>query len=76
MQLGFVLFKYSKLYIYWTDATLKDFYGVKMRMLYTDTDLLIMQLFLNDLYKELLDVLQLRRLFDLSEIPANHPSCL
>ena len=45
-------------------------------MLYTDTYLLIMQLLTNDLYKEILDVPQLRRMFDFSEIPANHPSCL
>ena len=62
--------------MYRTYATLKDWYGQKMRMLYTDTDSLIMQFFTNDLYKELLDVPQLRRLFDFSEIPANHPSCL
>ena len=35
-----------------------------------------MQFYTNDLYKELLDVPPLRRLFDFSKIPANHPSCL
>ena len=44
-------------------------------MLATYTDSLIMKLFTNDLYKELLDVPQLQRLFDYSVIPANHPSC-
>ena len=75
-QLGFTVLDYSKLHMYRTYATLKDWYGPKMRMVYTDTDLLIMQFFTNDLYKELLDVPQLRGLFDFSEIPTNHPSCL
>ena len=75
-QLGFAVLEYSKLHMYRTYATLKDWYGPRMRMLYTDTDSLIMQFFTNDFYKEILDVPQLRRLFDFSEIPANHPSCL
>ena len=75
-KLGFSVLEYSKLHMYRTYATLKDWYGPKMRMLYTDTDSLIMQFFTNDFYKELLDVPQLRSLFDFSEIPANHPSCL
>ena len=45
-------------------------------MLYTDTDSLILQFFTHELYKELLDVFQLRGLFDFSEILANHPSHL
>ena len=75
-QLGFAVLEYSKLYMYRTYATLKDWYGPRMRMLYTNTDSLIMQFFTNDLYKEILDVSQLQSLFDFIEIPANHPSCL
>ena len=47
-QLGFAVFEYSKLYMYPTYVTLKDWYGFKIRMLYTDTDLLIMQFFTNE----------------------------
>ena len=47
-----------------------------MHMLFTDTDLLILQFFTHDLYKELLDVPQVRGLFDFSEIPADHFSHL
>ena len=75
-QLGFADLEYSKLHMYRTYATLKDWYGPKMRMLYTDTDSLIMQFVTNDLYKEVLDVPQLRGLFDFSKISENHPSCL
>ena len=50
-QLGFAVLEYSKLHMYRTYATLKDWYGPKMRMLYTDTESLIMQFFTNDLYK-------------------------
>ena len=74
VQLGFAVLEYSKLHMYRTYAMLKDNLGQRMRMLYTDTDSLILQFFTPDLYGELLDVPQLRNLFDLSEIPANHPS--
>ena len=47
-----------------------------MHMLYTDTDSLILQFITHDLYKELLNVPQLRGLFDFSEILANHSSHL
>ena len=62
--------------MYRTYATLKDNFGRRMHMLYTDTDSLIFQFFTHDLYNELLDVPQLRGLFDFSEIPAKHPSNL
>ena len=75
-QLGFAVLEHSKLHMYRTYATLKDWFGPRMRMLYTDTDSLILQFFTGDLYRELLDVPQVRRLFDFSEIPANHPSHL
>ena len=75
-QLGLAVLEYSKLHMYRTYATLKDWYGPRMHMLYTDTDSLILQFFTEDLYRELLDVPQLRGLFDFSEIPANHSSYL
>ena len=75
-QLGFAVLEHSKLHMYRTYATLKDWFGPRMRMLYTDTDSLILQFFTGDLYRELLDPPQIRRLFDFSEIPANHPSHL
>ena len=73
-QLGFAVLEYSKLHMYRMYATLKDWFGPRMHMLYTDTDSLILQFFTEDLYRELLDVPQLPGLFDFSEIPANHSS--
>ena len=70
------MLEYSKLHMYRTYETLKDWFGLRMRMLYTDTDSLILQFFTEDLYRELLNVPQLRGIFDFSEIPANHPSHL
>ena len=75
-QLGFAVLEYSKLHMYRTNATLKVRYRPKLWMLNTATDSLIIQFFTNDLYKVLLDVPQLRSLFDFSEIRANHPNCL
>ena len=75
-QLGFPVLKYSMLHMYRTYATLKDWFGLRMHMLYTDTDSLILQFFTEDLYRELLDLPQLQGLFNFSEIPANHPSYL
>ena len=75
-QLGFAVLEYSKLHMYRTYATLKDNFGKRMRMLYTDTDSLILQLFTPDLYGKLLDVPQLRNLFYFSDISATHPSHL
>ena len=75
-QLGFAVLEYSKLHMYRTNATLKDWYGSRIRMLYTDTDSLIMQLFTNDQYMDIQNVPQLRDLFNFSEIQANHPTFL
>ena len=55
-------------------ATLKDWYGPAIRLLYTETDSLIIHVKSEDLYKDILDVPVLRQLMDLSELPANHPS--
>ena len=60
------MLEYSKLHMYRTYATLKDWFGPRMHMLYTDTDSLILQFFTEDLYRELLDVPQLRGIFDFS----------
>ena len=70
------MLEYSKLHMYRTYAKLKDWFGPRMHMLYTDTDSLILQFFTEDLYRELLDVPQLRGIFDFSEIPVNHSSNL
>jgi hypothetical protein len=75
-QLGFAVLEHSKLHMYRTYATLKDWFGQRMRLLYTDTDSLILQFFTPNLYGELLDAPQVRCLFDFSEIPTNHPSGL
>ena len=75
-QLGFTVHEYSKLHMYRTYATLTDNFGQQMRMLYTNTDSLILQFFIPDLYGELLKVPQFRNLFDFSKIPANYPSHL
>ena len=75
-QIGFAILEYSKLHMYRTYAKLKDHFKAEMRMLYTDTDSLILQFFRHDLYKDLLEVPELRVLFDFSPIPANCPSGL
>ena len=73
-QMGFSILEWSKLHMYRAYATLKDWYGPAIRLLYTDTDSLIIHVKCNDLYKEILDVPVLREQMDLSELPANHPS--
>ena len=73
-QMGFSILEWSKLHMYRAYATLKDWYGPAIRLLYTDTDSLIIHVKCNDLYKEILDVPVFRELMDLSELPANHPS--
>ena len=75
-QIGFAILEWSKLHIYRTYATLKDHFNKKMRMLYTDTDSMVFQVFTHDLYQDLLNDKTLREIFDFSEIPAGHPSQL
>ena len=72
--MGFSILEWSKLHMYRTYAMLKDWYGPAIRLLYTDTDSLIIHVKCNDQNKEILDVPVLRELMDLSELPANHPS--
>ena len=79
MQIGFVILEWSKLHMYRTYAQLKDRFGARMRLLYTDTDSFIMQLFGdaqfdNDVYKEIKETPDLRGIFDLSNVPVAHPS--
>ena len=73
-QIGFYILEWSKLYMYRAYAALKDWYGPAIRLLYTDTDSLIIHVKSHDLYKDILDVPVLRELKDLSELPVNHPS--
>ena len=73
-QIGFAILEYSKLHMYRTYGKLKDFFGPDIRMLYTDTDSLFLQIFRHDAYQELLCDPELRNLFDFSGIPANCPS--
>ena len=75
-QIGFAILEWSKLLMYRTYGTLKDHFGGDMRMLYTDTDSLILQFSVPDLYQELRDTPELRGLFDFSKIPVGHPSGL
>ena len=60
--------------MYKTYVTLKDYFGGRLRMGYTDTDALILIVESDDLYKELKTHQQLRNLIDFSSIPSNHPN--
>ena len=53
MQVGFTILEWSKLHMYKTYAILKDYFGNRMRMGYTDTDALIIIVESDDLYVEL-----------------------
>ena len=64
-QMGFSILEWSKLHMYLAYATLKDWFGPAIRLLYTDTDLLIIHVKCNDLHMEILDVPVLRELMDL-----------
>ena len=75
-QLGFAVIKYSNLHMYKTYALLKEKFKDDMRMLYADTDSLIMQIYTSYLYRQLLNEPELKRNFDFSEIPVNYPSHL
>ena len=74
LQLGFCILELSKLHMYKTYATLKDYFGERMRMCYTDTDAFIMHIKSDDLFVELKSQPALRDLIDFSVFPANHPS--
>ena len=60
--------------MYKTYATLKDYFGERMHMCYTDTDAFILHIKSDDLFVELKSQPVLRELIDFSVFPANHPS--
>ena len=60
--------------MYKTYATLKDYFGDRMHMCYTDTDAFILHIKSDDLFVELKSQPVLRELMDFSVFPANHPS--
>ena len=68
-QMGFSILEWSKLHMYRTYATLKDWYGPAIRLLYTGTDSLIIHVKIENLYNDILDVPVVRELIDLSELP-------
>lgn len=74
-QVGFTVLEWSKLLMYRSYAQLKDFYGDRMHLLYTDTDSFLLQFYTHDLYKDVQNP-KLRDMFDFSEIPIGHPSGL
>ena len=57
-------------------AKLKDVFGERVRMLYTDMDSFFLQFFVEDLAQELNRDQSMRDWFDFSEIPADHVSGL
>ena len=64
MQVGFTVLEWSKLHMYKTYATLKDYFGDRLRMGFTDTDALILIVESDDLFTELKSQPQLRDLID------------
>jgi hypothetical protein len=75
-QMGFAVLELSKLLMFKSVASLKKHFGSdKLQVLYTDTDSLIIQFHVPDLYKDLQDP-AIRDLFDFSEVPMGHPSGL
>ena len=50
LQLGFCILEWSKLHMYKTYATLKDYFGERMHMCYTDTDAFILHIKSDDLF--------------------------
>ena len=57
-------------------ALLKDAFGDKVRMLYTDTDSFFLQFFVDDLKQALVSKRGVLDAFDFSEVPPNHLSRL
>ena len=64
----YTILKMNKLHMYKTYATLKDYFGDRVRMGYTDTDALILIVESDDLYTKLKSHPQLRDLIDFSSI--------
>lgn len=59
-----------------TYALLKDHFLNRMQLLYTDTDSFIIKLDGDDIYKEIKDTPAVHEIFDLSNVPVDHPSGL
>jgi hypothetical protein len=66
---GFVTLDLSKLLMYQTYYGLKDQYGDRMELLFTDTDSLCMQIQTEDIYR---DMAQNPDLYDTSDFPTDH----
>ena len=60
--------------MYKANAKLKDYFGERMRICYTDTDAFILHVKSDDLFIELKSHPELRDLIDFSVISASHPS--
>jgi len=69
IQIGMFILDFSKLHMYkfWYDH-LKATYGENVKLIYTDTDSLVFQVFTNDFYE---DMLKNKNLYDLSEYDKN-----
>ena len=70
IDMGAVISETSKLHMYkfWYDYS-KVKYGDKIKLLYTDTDSFILEIFTDDVYE---DMKNNNHLFDFSEYPKNH----
>ena len=68
--MGTVILETSKLHMYkfWYDY-LKVKYGDKVKLLYTDTDSFVLEIFTDDVYE---DMQNDNQLFDFSEYPKDH----
>ena len=75
-QHGFHVLEWSKYKMYTFYAKLKDVFGDRVRMLYTDTYSFFLQFFVENLATELNRDESMREWFDFSEIPADHVSGL
>ena len=75
-QHGICVLEWSKLKMYKFYALLKDAFGDKVRMLYTETDSFFLQFFVDDLKRALASQRGVLDDFDFSEVPPNHLSRL
>ena len=75
-QHGFCVLEWSKLKMYKFYALLKDAFGEKVRMLYTDTDSFFLQFFVDDLKQALASKRGVLDAFDFSDVSPGHPSRL
>ena len=72
IYMGACILEISKLHMYefWYDH-LKEKYSDKIKLIYTDTDSFVIEVEINDIYK---DMYEDRHLYDFSEYPTNHPN--